>query len=59
MATTVWKRVKVNVCELCGRVMDVGEPYTLHHATAGDGCDRCRVDFERQEYGALAVRGRQ
>ena len=41
MAATVWRRVKVNVCEECGRVMDVGEQYAAKLYSGDVLCERC------------------
>ena len=59
MASTVWKRVKVNVCEECGRVMDVGEQYAAKLDSGEDLCKRCAWDFVLQYCVPVAARGRQ
>ena len=53
MASTVWKRVKVNICELCGRVMDVGEPYTAKLDSGEELCERCAWDIVFRHCGRI------
>lgn len=48
MASSVWVRRKAHICELCGRVMDMGEEYALRMITGEDACKNCKVRIEEQ-----------
>jgi|GEM_PF-4792156 len=48
MAALVWVRQKVYMCEICGRVMEIGEPYSGR-------CTNCGSDFCRNCHGEDGV----
>lgn len=45
MASLVWVRRKTNMCEVCGRVMEIGETYKGHCQNCGnDFCSNCHKE---------------
>lgn len=46
MSSLVWVRRKTNLCELCGRVMEIGERYRGRCMNCGlDYCRNCEGEF--------------